>query len=113
MPAIQYPFIDIAVHPRVRERFARGEAMVLFSTGMDRVLWANGAGANLFGFDIIYDFLDQGPKAGDVSFRQIEATARGLGAVGEQLVVLILIASGFKSAVVKAAVEIIRVHAGE
>ncbi len=113
MPAIQYPFIDIAVHPRVRERFARGEAMVLFSTGMDRVLWANGAGANLFGFDIIYDFLDQGPKAGDVSFRQIEATARGLGAVGDQRTFLIRMASGFQRAVVNAAVEIIRVQAGE
>ncbi|MEF0942908.1 ATP-binding protein [Rhizobium sp. BR 362] len=113
MPAIQYPFIDIAVHPRVRERFARGEAMVLFSTGMDRVLWANGAGANLFGYDIIYDFLDQGPKAGDVSFRQIEATARGLGAVGDQRTFLIRMASGFQRAVVNAAVEIIRVQAGE
>ncbi|CAN7177124.1 PAS domain S-box protein [Rhizobium rhizogenes] len=113
MPAIQYPFIDIAVHPRVRERFARGEAMVMFSAGMDRVLWANGAGANLFGYDIIYDFLDQGPKAGDVSFRQIEATARGLGAVGDQRTFLIRMASGFQRAVVNAAVEIIRVQAGE
>ncbi|MEZ2222441.1 ATP-binding protein [Rhizobium sp. RCC_161_2] len=113
MPAVQYPFIDIAVHPRVRERFARGEAMVMFSAGMDRVLWANGAGANLFGYDIIYDFLDQGPKAGDVSFRQIEATARGLGAVGDQRTFLIRMASGFQRAVVNAAVEIIRVQAGE
>ncbi|MBB6300183.1 PAS domain S-box-containing protein [Rhizobium leucaenae] len=101
------------MHPRVRERFARGEAMVLFSTGLDRVLWANGAGANLFGYDIIYDFLDQGPKAGDVSFRQIEATARGLGAVGDQRTFLIRMASGFQRAVVNAAVEIIRVQAGE
>ncbi|MDL2402838.1 PAS domain-containing sensor histidine kinase, partial [Rhizobium mayense] len=113
MPAIQYPFIDIAVHPRVRERFARGEALVLFATGMDRVLWANGAGANLFGYDVIYDFLDQGPKAGDVSFRQIEATARGLGAVGDQRTFLIRMASGFQRAVVNASVEIIRVQAGE
>ncbi|MBB3608361.1 ATP-binding protein [Rhizobium sp. BK602] len=113
MPAIQYPFIDIAVHPRVRERFARGEAMVMFSTGMDRVLWANGAGANLFGYDSIYDFIDQGPKGGDVSFRQIEATARALGAIGDQRTFLIRMASGFQRAVVNAAVEIIRVHAGE
>ena len=113
MPAVQYPFIDIAVHPRVRERFARGEAMVMFSTGMDRVLWANGAGANLFGYDVIYDFLDQGPKPGDVSFRQIEATARGLGAVGDQRTFLIRMASGFQRAVVNAAVELIRIQAGE
>ncbi|MDL2407515.1 PAS domain S-box protein [Rhizobium calliandrae] len=113
MPAIQYPFIDIAVHPRVRERFARGEAVVLFSTGMDRVLWANGAGANLFGYDVIYDFLDQGPKPGDVSFRQIQATARGLGAGGDQRTFLIRMASGFQRAVVIAAVELVRVQASE
>ncbi|ENN88878.1 putative two-component sensor histidine kinase protein kinase PleC [Rhizobium freirei PRF 81] len=113
MPAIQYPFIDIAVHPRVRERFARGEAMVMFSTGMDRVLWANGAGANLFGYDVIYDFLDQGPKPGDVSFRQIEATARGLGTVGDQRTFLIRMASGFQRSVVNVAVELIRIQAGE
>ena len=113
MPAVQYPFIDIAVHPRVRERFARGEAMVMFSTGMDRVLWANGAGANLFGYDVIYDFLDQGPKPGDVSFRQMEATARSLGAVGDQRTFLIRMASGFQRAVVNAAVERIRIQAGE
>ncbi|MDK4717096.1 ATP-binding protein [Rhizobium sp. CNPSo 4039] len=113
MPAIQYPFIDIAVHPRVRERFARGEAMVMFSTGMDRVLWANGAGANLFGYDVIYDFVEQGPKPGDVTFRQIEATARGLGALGDQRTFLIRMASGFQRAVVNAAVELIRIQAGE
>lgn len=113
MPAVQYPFIDIAVHPRVRERFARGEAMVMFSTGMDRVLWANGAGANLLGYDVIYDFLDQGPKPGDVSFRQIEATARGLAAVGDQRTFLIRMASGFQRGVVNAAVERIRIQAGE
>ncbi|MFT4184551.1 MAG: PAS domain S-box protein [Rhizobium sp.] len=113
MPAVQYPFIDIAVHPRVRERFARGEAMVMFSTGMDRVLWTNGAGANLFGYDSIYDFIDQGPKTGDVSFRQIEATARALTAIGDQRTFLIRMASGFQRAVVNAAVEIIRVQPGE
>ncbi|MFS8047959.1 ATP-binding protein [Rhizobium sp. BR 314] len=113
MPAIQYPFIDIAVHPRVRERFARGEAMVMFSAGMDRVLWANGAGANLFGYDVIYDFLDQGPKSGDVSFRQIEATARALNTVGEQRTFLIRMASGFQRSVVNAAVELIRIQHGE
>ncbi|MFJ6327372.1 MULTISPECIES: ATP-binding protein [unclassified Rhizobium] len=113
MPAIQYPFIDIAVHPRVRERFARGEAMVMFSAGMDRVLWANGAGANLFGYDVIYDFLDQGPKGGDVSFRQIESTARGLSAIGEQRTFLIRMATGFQRSVVNAAVERIRIQQGE
>ncbi|TCR91180.1 ATP-binding protein [Rhizobium sp. BK376] len=113
MPAIQYPFIDIAVHPRVRERFARGEAMVLFSTGLDRVLWANGAGADLFGYSAIYDFLEQGARPGDVSFRQIAATAHQLASVGDNRNFLIRMASGFRRTVVNAAVEMIRVQSGE
>lgn len=63
MPAVQYPFIDIAVHARVRERFSRGEAMVLFSADLARLLWANGAGAELFGHSAVYDLLDQGSTA--------------------------------------------------
>ena len=113
MPAVQYPFIDIAVHPRIRERFSRGEAMVLFSTGLDRVLWANGAGADLFGYSAIYDFLDQGTKPGDVSFRQIEATARQLTVVGDSRSFLIRMTSGFQRAVANAAVEMIGIQAGE
>ena len=113
MPAIQYPFIDIAVHPRVRERFARGEAMALFSTDMAHVLWTNGAGAALFGQPAIYDFLDQGPQAGDVSFRQIEATARQLSVAGDSRSFLIRMTSGFRRVVVNATVEMIRTQAGE
>lgn len=113
MPAIQYPFIDIAVHPRVRERFARGEAMALFSTDMRRVLWANGSGADLFGYAAIYDFLEQGPSSGDVSFRQVEATARGLNELGDQRSFLIRMTAGFQRVVVNAAVELIRTQAGE
>jgi PAS domain S-box-containing protein len=113
MPAVQYPFIDIAVHPRIRERFSRGEAMVLFSTGLDRVLWSNGAGADLFGYSAIYDFLDQGAKPGDVSYRQIEATARQLTTVGDTRSFLIRMTSGFQRVVANAAVEMIRTQAGE
>ncbi len=76
MSAVQYPFIDIAVHERVRDRFAAGEAIVLFSPDMKNPLWANGRGADLFGFGFIYDFLDQGPNHVDIAFRQIEAAAR-------------------------------------
>lgn len=114
MPAIQYPFIDIAVHARVRERFARGEAMVLFSADMERVLWANGAGAELFGHDAIYDFLDQGVNRTDVSFRQIETAARQLVSAGDgRRTFLIRVTSGFQRVTVQASVEVIRVHPGE
>ena len=113
MPAVQYPFIDIAVHERVRARFAGGEAIVLFSREMDSPLWANGLGADLFGNSSIYDFLEQGPNRQDVSFRQLEATARQLSAVGDRLTFLIRIPSGFQRIAVQASAELIRTNDGQ
>jgi PAS domain S-box-containing protein len=110
MPAIQYPFIDIAVHERVRDPFAAGEAVVLFSPDMQAPLWANGAGARLFGFSSIYDFLDQGPNRLDVSFRQIEATARSLTTKGDVRHVTIRVTSGFQRRAIQARCELIEVH---
>ncbi len=110
MPAIQYPFIDIAVHERVRDPFAAGEAVVLFSPDMQAPLWANGAGARLFGFSSIYDFLDQGPNRLDVSFRQIEATARSLATKGDVRHVTIRVTSGFQRRAIQARCEMIEVH---
>ncbi len=113
MPAVQYPFIDIAVHARVRERFSRGEAMVLFSADLARLLWANGAGAALFGHTAVYDLLDQGVSHADITFRQLEATARQLGAVGDQKGLVIRIAKGFQRVQAPAAAELIRLASGE
>ncbi len=62
MSSVQYPFIDIAVHERIRAHFAAGKALVLFSADMTEVLWANGRGARLFGRSSIYDLIDQGPN---------------------------------------------------
>jgi PAS domain S-box-containing protein len=113
MPAVQYPFIDIAVHARVRERFSRGEAMVLLSADLGRALWANGAGAELFGQSVVYDLLDQGINAADITFRQLEATARQLVNVGDSRNFMIRIARGFQRVAVQATVELIRLSSGE
>ncbi len=110
MSAVQYPFIDIAVHERVRERFAAGEAIVLFSPDMKAPLWANGRGADLFGFASIYDFLDQGPNRIDIAFRQTEAAARQLGAIGDIRNFTMRIASGFLRIPVQAVCELIQVQ---
>ncbi|MGK6314048.1 ATP-binding protein [Neorhizobium sp. DT-125] len=110
MSAVQYPFIDIAVHERVRDRFAAGEAIVLFSPDMRSPLWANGRGADLFGFDSIYDFLDQGPNRVDIAFRQTEAAARQLGANGDVRHFTIRVASGFQRIPVQAVCELIKVQ---
>ncbi len=113
MAAVQYPFIDIAVHERVRERFASGEAMVLFSADVDRVLWANGAGSALFGNASIYDFLEEGPAREDVTFRQLEASALQLHSVSDRRTLTIRVGSGFRRVPVQATVEMIVAPAGE
>ncbi|MDI6836654.1 MAG: histidine kinase dimerization/phospho-acceptor domain-containing protein [Rhizobiaceae bacterium] len=113
MPVQQYPFIDVAVHESVRGRFARGEALVLFSTGLEQVLWANGAGAHFFGNGSIYDFLDQGPDRSDLAFRQIESTARQLQKVGEQRSLLLRLTQGFQRVPVQATAEMVEIRAGE
>jgi PAS domain S-box-containing protein len=110
MPAVQYPFIDIAVHERVRSHFAAGEAVVLFSPDMSAALWANGPGADLFGFASIYDFLDNGPKPADVAFRQTEAAARQLVKIGDLRNVTVRVTSGFQRLAVQAACELIEVQ---
>ncbi|MBY2908983.1 ATP-binding protein [Rhizobium leguminosarum] len=113
MPAVQYPFIDIAVHARVRERFSRGEAMVLFSADLARLLWANGAGAELFGHSAVYDLLDQGVDRADITFRQLETAAGQLTDIGDSRSLMIRVAKGFQRAQVQAAAELIRLSQGE
>lgn len=113
MPAVQYPFIDIAVHERVREGFGRGEAMALFSLDLQSALWANGRGAALFGTPMVYDFLEQGPKRQDVTFRQLAATAARLSQAGDSLPFTIRINAGFRSIAVTARAEIIEAEPGQ
>jgi len=113
MPAKSYPFIDIAVHERVREHFAKGDAAVLFSPDMSQVLWSNGEGAFLFGLPSIYDFIDSGANRNDAAYRQMEAAARQLKRSGDSRTFLMRIASGFQRASVSASVEMISVRPGE
>ncbi|QRM54284.1 ATP-binding protein [Sinorhizobium sp. BG8] len=113
MSSKQYPFIDVAVHERVRVPFSRGEAVVLFSSDLHKVLWSNGRGADLFGHSSIYDFLDAGAASGDVAFRQLQATARQLRTVGDARTFMMRIGVGFRSLPVNARVEMIAVGHGE
>ena len=78
MPTGRYPFIDIAVHDKVRAQFASGEAAAVLSTTLDAIFWVNGAGARLFGHNSLYECMDEGLKPTTVAFRQIEAAARAV-----------------------------------
>ncbi|TCN36508.1 ATP-binding protein [Sinorhizobium americanum] len=113
MPARQYPFIDIAVHARVREHFSRGDASVLFSKDLARVLWANDQGAKLFGVASVYDFIDSALNPNDLSLRQLRAAAAQLAAVGDRRQLLIRIAAGFRRLPLNATVEMVRIRPGE
>ncbi|CAN7150870.1 PAS domain S-box protein [Rhizobium sp. LjRoot254] len=106
MPQVQYPFIDVAVHPAVRARFAAGEAIALFSRDMKDVLWANGEGARLFGHRAIYDLIDSGPDRGGVAYRQLTATAAQLVTVGDKRGFVMRIASGFSTSAMQAEVSL-------
>ncbi|WVT73860.1 PAS domain S-box protein [Sinorhizobium chiapasense] len=113
MPARQYPFIDIAVHARVREHFARGDAAILFSRDFERILWANDQGAAFFGAGSIYDFIDAGPDQNDLSLRQLRAAAAQLVRVGDRRQLSIRKFSGFRGTPLNVAVEMIRVRPDE
>ncbi len=113
MSAHQYPFIDVAVHERVRLPFARGEAVVLFSIDMRQVLWSNGRGAALFGHGSIYDFLDAPVPEGDVVFRQLQTAARQLGHSGLGRNLLLRIGTGYRGLPVSAHVERITLAPGQ
>ncbi|MCY1664650.1 PAS domain-containing sensor histidine kinase [Rhizobium sp. SL86] len=112
MSSVQYPFIDIAVHERIRAHFAAGKALVLFSTDMAEVLWANGRGARLFGRSSIYDLMDQGPIRVDLTYRQALSTARGLRAAGETRTFMIRMTEGFERIGVTAVCERITLPGG-
>lgn len=109
MPQVHYPFIDVAVHPAVRVRFAAGDAVVLFSRDMSEVLWANGEGARLFGHREIYDLIDGGPERSSVAFRQLAAAAAQLSVMGDKRGFVMRATSGFRSAAVQAEVGLIAV----
>lgn len=113
MPARQYPFIDVAVHARVREHFARGDAAILFSRDFTRILWANDQGAAFFGAGSIYDFIDAGPDQSDLSLRQLRAAAAQLVRAGDRRQLSIRKFSGFRGTPLNVTVEMIRVRPDE
>ena len=114
MPTGQYPFIDIAVHDKVRHRFAAGDAVVVLSQSLHDVLWVNAAGAELFGHAGIYDFMDIGLDRDTASFRQIQAAARTLLDFADQPSkgFVMRAGSGFRRPVLPATLERMRLADG-
>jgi len=67
----QHPFIDIAVLDEVRARFLAGDAIAVLDAALDRIIWANGAGAELFGYHDIEAVRDAPANLGLPARRQI------------------------------------------
>ncbi len=68
--------MDFVALDRVRERFARGDAMLILDAGLDRIAWANGGGAQLFGFSDTWAAKDAMAPFSTAARRQLKA-ARG------------------------------------
>jgi PAS domain S-box-containing protein len=105
MQAHHYPFIDLAVHAAVRDRFAHGDAVAVLSTNLEAVLWANGAAADLFGFDTIYDVLEEGLSNQPVTRRQIQSALSGLQRTGRPQSFMMRLTRGFSRAMTPASLE--------
>lgn len=107
MQAHHYPFIDLAVHRAVRERFANGDAVAVLSPDLEAVLWANGAAAELFGFETIYDILDEGLSNQPVIKRQIASALSGVDRTGKPQSFMMRLGRGFSRTMTPASLETI------
>ena len=107
----RHPFIDLAVHKDIRERFARGEALVVASPDLTTVVWANGPAAALFGYSSIYELIEDGIDARPAIKRQIGAAVHGLARKDGQDF-LIRVSRGFRRTTVGARVELIELSGG-
>ena len=77
MASVPYPFIDIAVLDTVRDRLAAGDAVLIVTSSLDSVIFANGTGARLAGFDNPVDLTGNDPELGVSARRQIGALDLG------------------------------------
>lgn len=112
MTAETYSFIDIAILGGVRERFARGDALVLLSADLDRVIWANGPGAALFGHGDIESAMDS-PAGLSVQTRRQIASLSGYPRIGAERAVSLRLAQGMASRMTTFQAAQIRLPRGE
>ena len=96
MPAHDYPFIEIAVHPSIRERYSEGAGLAVLSPTVDYVYWANGAAATQFGYESIYTFLEDEAFEEGLLARQVETAAGRVAASGQAEKLILRVGSGFR-----------------
>nr|WP_278436735.1 cell-division control histidine kinase PdhS [Brucella anthropi] len=90
-----YPFIDIAALDSIREGFAKGDAQLVLKHDLSAVLWVNGPGAQLFGFDRVEDMIGVGLDLPIATRRQIASS--NSNAEGETRTVSVRLGGGLRS----------------
>ncbi|MCO6048429.1 PAS domain S-box protein [Mesorhizobium sp. RP14(2022)] len=88
--------VDFATLDAIKDRFARGDAIVVLSADLGEVLWANLAGAVLLGFESADRTVGQTAPLGVPARRQLMAT-RGFPLIGEDRPVALRLARGMVS----------------
>jgi len=96
MAQASYSFLDVAALGGVRERFARGEALVILSADLNEVIWANGPGAALLGHADVETIFGAEAPIGPTARRQVSAL-RGFPEIGRDRALLVRIAIGISS----------------
>ena len=112
MTAAGHSFIDIAVLNGVRERFARGDAVVLLNPELDKVIWANGPGATLFGHGDIESAMDSDAGLAVQARRQI-ASLSGFPRIGTDRAISLRLSQGATSRMVTLEAAQLRLPRGE
>jgi len=112
MPSESYSFLDVAVLDAVRQRFAAGDAVVIFSADLGQVLWANGPGAALLGYPDIEAAIGAGGGLSPVARRQIMAIG-GFPDIGTDRAVALRLASGMTSRAVALSAGAVAMPDGE
>jgi len=108
----RYPFIDLAVHEEIRERFADGDALIVASPDLRTIYWANGQASDLFGYSDIYDLLEDGIEEQPALKRQIAGAIIGLARKTEQDF-MIRVTNGFKRMAITAKAKLIELPGGK
>ncbi|VVT32023.1 PAS domain-containing sensor histidine kinase [Rhizobium sp. EC-SD404] len=113
MPAHDYPFIEIAVHPSIRERYSEGAGLAVLSPAVDYVYWANGAAATQFGYESIYTFLEDEAFEEGLLARQVATAAGRVAASGQAEKLILRVGSGFRRVATACVLEPMTLSGGE
>ncbi len=112
MASVSYSFVDIAVLDQVRERFAAGDALLILTTALDTVIWANGPGAAMIGHRNIDEAIGAESGLSMTTRRQISATP-GFPRISSERTVATRLGRGLRSPIVNLSASTVVLPGGE